>query len=163
MIHPSAHVLRPNIAISLLTVGSLVLLGGSVLAGRQAGRAAQPAPAPDPCASPANKIIAENCKPGHPSTEWTCTPRAIRRFSTDMSVNVGQRVDFKVRTESARYRADIFRLGWYQGLGARHIATVRPTVSLPQAQPECLSDATVRLVDCAQGTTCQPDRLRRAR
>jgi N,N-dimethylformamidase beta subunit-like, C-terminal/Bacterial Ig domain len=128
--------------VQCLVVGVLSL-GGAMRA--------QPASAPDPCASPANKVVAENCKPGNPSTQWdvhaTGDP-TIQGFATDMSVNVGERVDFKVRTDSPRYRVDIYRLGWYQGLGARQVASVRPSVPLPQVQPECLTDATVRLLDC---------------
>ena len=43
---------------------------------------------------------------------------------------------------------DIYRLGYYAGLGARKVATVTPSVSLPQNQPACLTDATTGLVDC---------------
>ena len=142
----------PRFVLGTLALGIAVIFSGHVLAVQQPGRAPALAPAaPDPCASPANKVIAENCKPGNPSTEWdvhAAGDPTIQGFSTDMSVNVGQRVDFKVRTHSPKYRVDIFRLGWYQGLGARQLASVRPAVPLPQAQPECLTDPSVRLLDC---------------
>ncbi|WP_419164913.1 hypothetical protein [Candidatus Palauibacter sp.] len=43
------------------------------LAGTAAGLVAACQPggtAADPCASPANEIVAENCLEGHPPTEW---------------------------------------------------------------------------------------------
>ena len=39
-----------------------------------------------------------------------------------------------------RYRFDIYRLGWYRGLGARRLATLRPSAKLPQEQPECYKE-----------------------
>src|SRR6185312_179635 len=42
----------------------------------------------------------------------------------------------------------VYRLGYYGGMGARLVATVRPHVSLPQAQPECLTEPETKLYDC---------------
>ena len=103
------------------------------------------------CASPPNAIAAENCLPGNPSSEWDVSgagDTSIQGFATQMSVMRGTTVLFKVGTTSANYRIDIYRLGYYAGLGARKVATVSPTATLPQAQPNCLSDATTGLVDC---------------
>ncbi len=109
------------------------------------------AAAKDPCATPVNKIVAENCKPGNPSTEWDINgngDESIQGFATDISYNVGETARFKVKTDSARYRIDIYRTGYYNGLGARLITTIRPSGSLPQRQPECAADYTVALYDC---------------
>jgi hypothetical protein len=38
-------------------------------------------------------------------------------------VNVGEAVSFKIGTDSAKYRIDIYRLGYYGGAGARLLAT----------------------------------------
>ena len=38
--------------------------------------------------------------------------------------------------------------GYYQGLGARKITSVTPSASLPQNQPNCITDATTELYDC---------------
>ena len=62
-----------------------------------------------------NKIVAENCKPGNPRTEWDINADgdpSIQGFATEMSVNVGESIDFKIRTHSPRYRIDIYRMGW---------------------------------------------------
>ena len=84
------------------------------------GRTGAAANQTDPCAAPANRIIAENCKPGNPSTEWDINgvgDQTIVGFPTDISFNVGETARFKVKTDSARYRVDVYRTGWYGGLG----------------------------------------------
>jgi hypothetical protein len=103
------------------------------------------------CAAPANPIEAENCLPGADPSIWRLQGAGdptIQGFSTQMSVDVGQTVYFKVDTDSSAYTITIFRLGYYGGLGARQMATVTPSVRLPQVQPACLTDPTARLVDC---------------
>jgi hypothetical protein len=99
----------------------------------------------------ANAITAENCLAGSPRSEWDIAgigDATIQGFATDISVNRGDSVQFKVRTDAASYRFDIYRLGWYGGQGARKVATVSPTASLPQSQPNCLNDSTTGLIDC---------------
>src|SRR5688500_18591874 len=114
-----------------------------------------------PCVSPANEIVAENCKPGSPKAEWdlpfaSATDSAgdptIQGFTTEFSVNktgangAPSVVQFKVDTTAASYRLDIYRMGYYGGLGARKVATVN--VAGTGAQAPCLTDASVGLVDC---------------
>ena len=109
------------------------------------------AQAPDPCAEPANWIIAENCKPGNPSTEWDINgagDTTLQGFAADISYNFGETARFKIDTDSADYRIDIYRMGYYGGDGARRVAMVRPSVPLPQEQPPCATDWSVRLYDC---------------
>ena len=108
------------------------------------------------CASPANKVVAENCKPGRPREEWDVFQNGdpdIQGFATDMSINLGEMVQFKIKTHSPRYRIDIYRMGWYGGSGARLIETIRPSAALPQAQPDCLIHPNVRMVDCGNWRT----------
>ncbi|MGE3176241.1 MAG: N,N-dimethylformamidase beta subunit family domain-containing protein [Vicinamibacterales bacterium] len=120
--------------------------------GRGGARGAQAPAAPvDPCAAPRNKIIAENCKPGNPSTEWDINgwgDPTIQGFAADISYNIGETAQFKVLTDSAKYRIDIYRTGYYNGLGARLMASIRPSATLPQRQPECAVDWSVRQYDC---------------
>jgi hypothetical protein len=103
------------------------------------------------CSAPANQIEAENCLPGTPSTQWDVNGAgdpSIQGFATDISVNVGQVVNFKVATDASAYRVDIYRIGYYAGKGARFIATISPSATLPQVQPACLNDINTGLVDC---------------
>jgi hypothetical protein len=105
------------------------------------------------CTAPKNPIEAENCLAGTPPSQWYINGAGssnIVGFTTDISVNVGQTVTFKISTNALSWRIDIYRLGYYQGNGARFIASVSPltSVSLPQIQPACLSDSSTGLVDC---------------
>src|SRR6202035_4910635 len=67
---------------------------------------------------------------------------------TDVSVNVGQTIFFKISTPAASYRIDIYRLRFYQGNDGELITSISPSVSLPQIQPPCLSDSSTGLIDC---------------
>jgi hypothetical protein len=111
--------------------------------------------APDPFApcvpAAANAIACENSKPGNPESEWDINEAGdanIQGFATNISVNRGETVRFKINTNSNNYRLDIYRLGYYGGLGARLITTVQPSASLPQSQPSCLTQASTGLIDC---------------
>ena len=109
------------------------------------------ASAVDPCGAGGNEIACENSKPGAPPSEWEVNgagDASIQGFSTDISVNVGQRIDFKIDTDASDYDITIYRTGYYGGDGARRIATVNPSATLPQNQPACISDLTTELYDC---------------
>jgi hypothetical protein len=113
--------------------------------------AATPAEAA-PCDPPVvNPVACENTKPGNPKSEWDVTgagSTSIQGFTTDISTNVGDTVRFKIDTPASSYRLDIYRMGYYGGNGARKIATVTPSATLPQNQPDCLVVPTTGLVDC---------------
>ncbi len=122
---------------SLLGLG---LLLGLVVA--HPGRAA---------AACANAVACENELPGVPKSEWDVEGAgdpSIQGFATSMSVNAGQRVDFKIKTDAAAYTIKIYRLGYYQGLGARQVGTANPSASLPQRQPACVTDGNTDIYDC---------------
>ena len=99
----------------------------------------------------ANPIVCENSKQGNSPSEWDISgagDSSIQGFATEISVNQGQAVHFKVKTDARAYRIDIYRVGYYGGQGARQVASILPSVSLPQSQPACLSDASSGLIDC---------------
>jgi hypothetical protein len=104
------------------------------------------------CAAPANPIEAENCQVGNPSSEWNISgvgDSSLQGFATEISVNRGTTVSFKIDSNTTGpYRLDIYRMGYYGGMGARKIATVPDTVTLRQDQPNCLTNGTTGLVDC---------------
>src|SRR5690606_25418524 len=96
-----------------------------------------------------NEIVAENQLPGTPRSVWDVEGAgdpSIQGFATEISVNRGETVRFKIDTPATDYRIDIYRLGWYGGNGARKVATIQPSVPLPQIQPSCLSDPSTGLV-----------------
>jgi hypothetical protein len=141
-----------------VTISVTALIFCGVIATQSGRVAAQNTPAAnlgpgrsDPCRTPTNKVVAENCKPGNPREEWDVYNGGdpdIQGFATDMSIDLGERVEFKIKTHSPKYRIDIYRTGWYGGQGARLVQTVRPSVQLPQAQPECRIHNQTRLLDC---------------
>jgi hypothetical protein len=99
----------------------------------------------------ANPIVCENTKPGNPSSQWDINGSgdpSIQGFATDISVNQGETAHFKINTDASAYRIDIYRLGYYAGLGARKVASILPSATLPQNQPSCLSDSGTGLIDC---------------
>ncbi len=109
------------------------------------------------CASPANAIVAENCLPGNPQSEWDVSSgdagdSTIQGFATDISVNQGGTVSFKIKTDARAYTINIYRMGYYGGMGARKVASIKPTATLPQTQPACLTDPVTNLVDCGNWT-----------
>jgi len=127
----------PRSLLSALSVGlALALFAGSAHA--QGG-----------CSTPANEIVAENCKAGNPSNEWEVNGAGdptIQGFATDMSAAPGQAVRFKVDSATSSYSIEIFRMGWYDGDGARLVATVQPSAT--PAQPPCQTNGPTGPVDC---------------
>ena len=104
------------------------------------------------CVHPVNDIIAENCKQGNDSREWDVNADGdptIQGFSDPFSVDLGQQIVFKIKTDSRDYHVDVYRVGWYWGAGARHVTRLHPHVPLPQSQPECTRDGDTLLYDCA--------------
>ena len=101
------------------------------------------------CNAPSNAIAAENAQAGSPSSEWdlsgTTGDANIQGYATDISVNCGDTVHFKVDTTASSYRLDIYRMGYYGGLGARKVDTFTHTGA--QSQPPCDTQAG-GLVDC---------------
>ena len=98
-----------------------------------------------------NPIVTENALPGNPSSEWMITGAGdltIQGFATDFSINRGNTVRFKIRTNASDYTINIYRLGWYNGDGARLVGTGVITASLPQVQPDPITNTTTGLVDC---------------
>ena len=75
-----------------------------------------------------NPIVTENALAGTPKSTWDISGAgdlSIQGFATDISVNKGQTVHFKIETSpAAAYTITIYRLGYYQGNGARLIASL---------------------------------------
>lgn len=105
--------------------------------------------AADACAPLINPVACENSRPGTPRGTWDVSGAgtdALQGFPTQISVNAGETVNFKIRSTAASYRLDIYRMGYYGGTGARLITSVAPVGR--QNQPACLSQSSTGLVDC---------------
>jgi len=109
---------------------SLLLLV-AVVAVSNAPLAVRTVRAVDPCSvANVNPIPCENAQPGTPQSVWSVSGAGdpgIQGFATDISVDVGGTVSFKINTASTDYSLTIYRLGYYQNNGARQIATVQPS------------------------------------
>ena len=102
-----------------------------------------------------NDIVTENALLGSPKSDWDIEgygDPSIQGFATDISVNRGETVFFKIKTNATNYHIDIYRLGYYADMGARKVNStpILPSVALPQLQPRCmLRDEATKLVDCS--------------
>src|SRR4051795_11946156 len=74
-----------------------------------------------PLCSAQNPIQTENSKPG--TSAWTLTNPAVNReiegYASLTSVNIGGSINFSVSTSDSTFKIEIFRTGWYGGVGAR--------------------------------------------
>src|SRR3954467_4512952 len=110
MFRPQAcRPLRPSAFAPLALIAALaalVLLPG-------AARAASP------CTPPVvNKLACENQTPGADPATWEVNgdgDDTIQGFATQMSVNPGDAIGFKVKSATTNYHIDVFRLGYYGG------------------------------------------------
>ena len=115
---------------------------------RRAGAAVSgPAAFTGPDGVEARWVIAENKRPG--STAWRIRHArgSIVGFASRVYARRGQRVTLYVSTGAARFRAEAFRMGYYQGKGAR---LVWKSAEVPgKVQPRCPVTAATRMVSCS--------------
>ena len=141
---------RDFLKFSTLSAGSFGL--GLFISGRNvfgaAGGASANSVAAEPSTLPLNPIQVENSKQG--TTSWQLTNPAtlgeIEGYASLTSVNRGGAISLFVNTAEPSYTIEIFRMGWYGGLGAR-----RMTSALSQTgarQPSPLKDPTTGLIEC---------------
>lgn len=95
-----------------------------------------------------NPIVAENNLTG--TEAWRLTNPALHReiegYASATSVNHGEAIQLYVNTSAPSYTLEVFRMGWYRGLGARRVfgpVSVPGTVQLTPAP-----DPQTGLVDC---------------
>ncbi|TMV82603.1 DUF4082 domain-containing protein, partial [Thioclava sp. BHET1] len=114
---------------------------GTLLATQSSAAAALPA-------NP-NAIVLENLKQGTPESEWLIdeADSSIEGYAAQFSLDHGETVDFKINTDSTDYRIDIYRLGYYNGDGARLVGSINRSLSTAQVQPDPLFDPATKLVD----------------
>ena len=120
----------------------------AVSRGREAAVLAQSS-----CGQTVNPIECENQKPGAPSSEWdigNAGDPSIQGFATEISVVPGQVERFKIDTNASSYAIDIYRMGYYGGMGARKVASITPSASLPQSINPV--DGLVRQAGCDCGS-----------
>src|SRR5215471_475311 len=95
-----------------------------------------------------NAIVTENQLPGTPESQWDdrgTGSTTLLGFTTDISVNHGSTVSFKIESGTNNWRIDIYRLGYYQGNGARLVTTI--PMSGIRSQPSPIVNSTTGEVD----------------
>jgi len=82
--------------------------------------------------------------------DWEITQPAVDReiegYASRTSVNAGETIDLFVNTAAQHYTIDVFRMGWYGGLGARRLAGPIDRAGTAQAIPA--PDPSTGLVEC---------------
>ena len=130
-----------NTRIVTAVLATLALVGTLLVPGAVATAAGE-------CGVNSNPIVCENSKPGTDPSVWDIDGAGdpdLQGFSTDISVNVGSRVDFKIDTDAASYSIDIYRTGYYGGAGARKVDSVTPVPPPPAGQPPCVTVASTQI------------------
>jgi N,N-dimethylformamidase beta subunit-like protein len=94
-------------------------------------------------------IVSENQLPGATDWYWTGTiSDNCELFTDNVSYLPGQTVGFKAQT-SAAGTLDIYRVGWYAGLGARKVATLTVPAKM---QPAATFTAATFTIDALNWT-----------
>jgi hypothetical protein len=91
-------------------------------------------------------VIEENNKPGTTAWQIHGAHGGISGFASQVYAEQGQQVTLYVSTTGKDFRAQAFRMGYYQGKGARLIWT-SPVVT-GRDQPACPVTAGVNMVSC---------------
>ena len=105
--------------------------------------------AQSPCTS--NPVVCENQKAGTDKATWDIAGAgdlSIQGFASAISVQPGERIDFRVKTDAAAFRIDVYRIGFYGGAGARLVGSIVADTGRLGPQPECLQDKATGLIDC---------------
>ncbi len=112
---------------------------------------------PTTASAQSNPIVIENQQPGNSGWDidnghvGTDTVGQIKGYGSAITINKGDSIDFHVSVNPAQtYTIDVYRIGWYQGLGGRLMQHIGPLSGT--TQPACPVDVTTGLIEC-QWTT----------
>jgi hypothetical protein len=92
-------------------------------------------------------IVAENAKIGHPW--WVNTPQNagdIEGYGSQVSAVAGDTVTLFVSTKSPQFHVEAYRMGYYQGIGARLIWQSAQVAGMRQASPTLI--APTNTIEC---------------
>ncbi len=96
-----------------------------------------------------NPIVSENRLPG--TSNWDIVKNGagfIDGFVSQITTTAGSSLDVYVNIKSApEFQIDIYRLGWYGGLGARQVLSSGALSAI--VQPACEVEPVNRTVDCS--------------
>lgn len=102
-----------------------------------------------------NAIVLENQQPG--TTAWQLSNVAanheIAGYGDAASINVGQALNLKIAlAQDGQYSLEVYRLGYYNGMGGRLIARVTELNGVTQPSPT-MTNASTNLVECQWNTS----------
>ena len=104
-----------------------------------------------------NAITVENQKPG--TADWeitnpvTAAAPEIEGYASATSVNVGGTLPLKVSlAQAGQYSIDVYRLGYYAGLGGRLMSSIGPLNGNTQS-PCLVTEPATRLIECSWTTS----------
>jgi hypothetical protein len=138
-----SHILRVGVVAATLVAGTLAWTVGGTAS-----------------AATGNPIVAENQKAGSdgwqvPADGYTVADdvkKQVKGFVTTETINPGQSVGFKITTNpAASIKLDIYRLGYYGGLGGRKVKSVSSVATVKQ--PSCKFASATRTTDCSNWST----------
>jgi hypothetical protein len=98
-----------------------------------------------------NPIVLENQQPGTGDWFWSNLGNddagQIKGYGSTTSVKQNENITFHISVNpSQTYTIDVYRLGWYGGLGGRHRLRVGPLVGVQQ--PPCEPDPKTGMIAC---------------
>ena len=108
---------------------------------------------PAPASAQSNPIVIENQQPG--TSQWqipwgsagTDAGGQIKGYASATSVDKGETLTFYVSVNpSQTYTIDVYRVGWYQGLGGRLMQHIGPLSGV--RQPTCPTNPTTGMIEC---------------
>jgi hypothetical protein len=96
-----------------------------------------------------NAIQTENSLPGDPNWDnfsASLNQQLLSGYASQTSINHGQSINFYVTTTVSSFQIQIYRMGWYQGDGARLVETMGTYTGV--AQPACPISPQTGMVSC---------------
>jgi fibronectin type 3 domain-containing protein len=129
-----------------------------IVAGAESGSSSIIATTPQaPTCTVGNAVVRENCFPGSAAWKIAGSPpdasaQGIEGFATATSINKTGSIGLKVLgATTTTFNVDVYRSGFYGGTGGRLYSSV--TGIAGTSQPNCTTDATTGLYDCANWST----------
>lgn len=105
----------------------------------------------------ASWVVAENRRPG--TSAWQITtpqsPTGMMGYADHNDATSGQNVALYVSTTAPSFHVEAYRMGWYQGLGARLVWRSAETPGV--VQPGCPVASTTNMVQCGWPASVQLD------
>jgi hypothetical protein len=92
-------------------------------------------------------VVEENARPG--TKAWLVSgspPHGIEGYADRVSAQPGEEVTLYVNTVARSVEVEAYRIGWYQGYGARFVANLGRARGVVQTQPSLTP--TVNMIEC---------------